>query len=386
MNIERRIKKHIHGKQQSFFVVTPPGFESITEAELNQFGFSGAVERGGITISAKLKEIYKLAIHLRTATKILWRLGDFTAIYPNQITSKVSEILWELHFKPGTTITLHSSTKGSKLYHTGLIEEAFWKGITQNKALDLKQGKDGINIHLRMEHNRLQISLDCTAPLLYKRGYKIESVPAPIRETIAAALLLKFWDQQLPLIDPMCGSGTLSFEGYLLKNKIPPGLNRHFTFMNLLHFNQNTFNYLVKEGSTNLNAAVTPHFTGDISEQAVNAVKINQKELNIELKPVVSDFFKENPELDTGFIMINPPYNKRLEYTKDAYRKLMETFKRRYVGFSALILHPEERVLPGGLIADEQFRFQNGGINIIASFFNKIPEKVNKKTDSSSEE
>ncbi len=377
MNIDRRIKKHIHGKKHTFFIVVPLGIEEITKQELKGLGFYNyQVETGGITLKGTLSDLYLWALHLKTATKILWRLHSCKVYFPEQIAEVVSQINWGYHLKPDTTITLNTTTQHARIYHTGLIESHFLKGINryQDIPLNLKLGKNGISIHLRIVYNRLQISIDVTNPLLYKRGYKTASVPAPIRENLAAALLLKFWDQKQPLIDPMCGSGTFSFEGYMIQNGIPSGILRRFAFMDQPHFKERTYNYLLKKGiASHKQIKKNQHFTGDIDLKAIESVVANQKKLNIDLQPVVADFFCHKIDLREGFIILNPPYNKRLTYSKKAYRKMIDTLKKWYSGYSVLILHPSDRMLSGGVKPDQQFYFKNGGINMIASYFKHFP-------------
>ena len=225
-------------KQSQFFIITAPGLEEICGAEAVALGLNEVrPSSGGVAFSGGLRELYAANLHLRTATRILVRLGDFKATDFPELFRKALRLPWGSFLRPDTSIEIRASAHRSRLIHTGRIVETVGSAI--ERALGRaapSNGDAGFKqlILVRFEEDSCTISCDSSGELLHKRGYRSAAGAAPLRETLAAAsLLLLGWDGSIPLCDPLCGSGTIVVEGGLMATHQPPGRHRHFAFMSL---------------------------------------------------------------------------------------------------------------------------------------------------------
>jgi len=366
MELERRIKKHIYAKNHDFFIITQLGFEDITLSELNNLGFNGVKDVGGINFNGKIEDLYSIALNIRTSSKILMRLSSFYATHVSELINNFKKINLELFFKENEKIKFHISSKSSKLYHLKMIEEVLSKVLKENDAGFQIDDSAQQKIYIKFEENICTISLDATGELLHKRFEQKHMSEAPIRETIASFLLLKYWNKEEYLIDSMCGSGTFSIEAAMIKNNISPNMQRTFNFKEWVNFKEATFNFLLNKCQNNiLNNDLSLIFTSDIDDNRIKEAIFNKNMLKLNLNPVKLNFFDIiPPQNQTGLVILNPPYGKRIEKSDNLYDKIFYKLKKDFKGWKYVVLIPKDiETLFSG---NNYFEFSNGGIEIKA--------------------
>ena len=353
------------------FAVTVPGLEPFTQAELMAFGIKSRLpqvknnnlpgepheEAGGVEFVASLSDLYRANLHLRTANRILARLGDFYAAAFSELRKKAARLPWELYLKPGQPVTLRVTCHKSRLYHSdavaeriaGAIEDHFGKPVPVVKpgAANEHVKRDMLPrlVIVRLVHDQCTISLDTSGELLHRRGYRLETAKAPLRETLAAGLLLAAgWDAAAPLIDPFCGSGTIPIEAALMARRIAPGKNRHFAFMDWPGFDSTLWQTVYAEAL----AGEQPS-PGIIQASDRDAGAIRMAQANAERANVLADiqfscraFSAIEPPAGTGWIVTNPPYGVRVispsHDLRDLYTALGDVLRSLCPGWQTGIL------------------------------------------------
>jgi putative N6-adenine-specific DNA methylase len=229
-------------------IQSPPGSEYLSRAE------ESGDEIGGVEFRGSLPDLYRVNLHLRTATRVLLQAGSFYADTFSDLKRRARRLAWASYLRPGRAISLRVSCHRSRLFHSGAVEERILEAIAValGQAPPLQRLKPGEDVPLpqlisvRLVENRCTIHIDSSGPLLHRRGYRLASGKAPLRETLAAGLLLASgWDPRSPLLDPFCGSGTIAIEAALLGLGIPPGLRRRFAFMDWPIFDFETWKRLL---------------------------------------------------------------------------------------------------------------------------------------------
>ena len=249
-----RVKKgHI---LDTYFAVTAPGLEPFTARELTALGLLAvpALEessQAGVPFKGDLPALYRANLHLRTASRILARLGTFfyATTFP-ELQKRASRLPWERCLSPGQPICCASPATNPSCtirrpwlatYRRGWSER-LGKACPLVKADEEADGHPPQLIVVRLVDDKCTVSVDSSGELLHKRGYRLAVAKAPLRETLAAALLMASgWDTSAPLLDPFCGSGTIPIEAALMRLGLPPGLNRRFAFMDWPGFEPSAF-------------------------------------------------------------------------------------------------------------------------------------------------
>ena len=194
------------------FAVTAPGLEDVCAEELRAItGVEMLVEPGGVRFSGGLRELYQANLSSRIASRILVHVGDVRARDFSAFYKRCLQLPWGRYLKAQTPVVVRASSRSSRLVHTGRIAETVEKAIANSlgRSTTVGSAEFGQLIVARMEDDVCRISIDSSGELLHRRGYRMETAKAPLRETLAAGILgLLGWDGTSPLVDPMCGSGT----------------------------------------------------------------------------------------------------------------------------------------------------------------------------------
>jgi putative N6-adenine-specific DNA methylase len=358
MNLEKRIKRHIIGRVHEFFVITLPGYEQFCADELATLSDSVRVTRvlkGGVGFYGRLTDVYLANLHVRTAGRVLMRLGRFKATNFSQLETHTQKIAWELYLPEGILPELNVSTHHSRLYHTQAVAEHLRQGIADRW---LKLGipptlapvKDQA-LFARLQNDRVTLSLDSSGTLLHRRGLKSHKALAPLRETTAVAILkMAGFRPGVPLVDPMCGSGTFSLEAALMTKNIPPGLFRDFSFQQWPAFRPQHWAHLKKIADQKIRRHVVPLiWASDSDETTCARLSDCLRRTNLADAVTVSqkDFFSIKPEQTTtapGLVVLNPPYGERLLWqgdTQKRYRDICSKLKKDFKGWQAALLVPK---------------------------------------------
>jgi putative N6-adenine-specific DNA methylase len=353
------------------FAVSQPGLEKVTEKELLELGIKGKVIPGGVVFSGGLRELYLTNLWLRSATRVLLRFCRFRALHFAELVRKASRCKWEKFVKEGTPLKVRVTSRNSKLYHTKAIEERILRAIKERLGFEPERAKfedEGTSVIVRVERNWFTISVNSSGAPLYKRGYRVVETGAPLRENIAAALILVAnWKGEVPLIDPFCGSGTIPIEGALIAANIPPGRNRKFAFMHWNNFDKKLWEELLKEADSKRKEIKVPILGFDIDPQAVEASRKNAEAAG------VSEFVKfENlsfPEvkMEMALIVTNPPYGVRISIKRlgEIYSRFGEWVEKNFRFYEVYFLTSKPELAERTLLNPELLTyFSNGGIRV----------------------
>ncbi len=389
-NIEKRIKRHVIAKTHRFFVATAPGLEPLCANQMTAAGICASdaiISMGGIEFISKIHGCYLANLHLRCANRILMRIASFTAERFSHLEAKTAQIPWELYLTGDFALKIHVSSQKSRLIHTGAISACVQKGIFQRMVA----GQSPVNprlgcpshvqqIFIRAKEDRFMVSLDSSGQLLHKRGLKTNVGKAPIRETLAAAILfIAGYDPRLPLVDPMCGSGTFSLEAAMMANNIPPGWFREFAFMKWPCFKETQWRHLRREAQKAMTPLPAPMIFASDTDPAVcrklenilhagllsNSVCVQQKDF-FDLTP--TDISCATMFQETGLIVVNPPYGRRLSSKKQSrllFKEIGRKLNLDFKGWRFAVITPDPGISHHVFPHAEQWRLLHGGLNIV---------------------
>ncbi|MFH1057316.1 MAG: RNA methyltransferase [Pseudomonadota bacterium] len=342
VNLERRAKRQAWAPVHELFAVTAPGLEPLCAAELKAIGAEEVQPlAGGVAFAGRLDLLYAANLWLSTAGRVLLRLKDFRVRTWEDLVRQAAAIPWEVWLPAGCGLKVQASLHQSNLRHEGRIaEEVFGAAAAHLGGLGLappclaEADQAGVqNVQVRGTDRRATISLDSSGEHLHRRGYRLAPGPAPLREDLAAALLLLAgYTGEEPLLDAFCGSGTLAIEAGLAARRLAPGRGRAFACQAWPSFREPTWRHQLRLAADQALAA--PPAAIIARDTAVAALDICQENagragLGGQIAIERADFFKAAPpESGPGLVVINPPYGKRLGSVRQA-GELVERIGRR---------------------------------------------------------
>ena len=347
------------------------GLEKILEKELLQIGAKKvSVGNRCVYFYGDKLLMYKANLQLRTALKILKNLVSFKAKKETELYSQISRIKWHTLFETNKTFSVSSTVNSTYFTHSNYVSlvvkdaivDQFRKKKNQRPSIDLKN--PDFNIHIHISHNQCHISLNSSGSSLHKRGYRSKSFNAPINEVLAAGIvMLSDWGGKHDLIDPMCGSGTILIEAALIAiNRAPNIYRKSFNFQNWKNYDHNMFEKIktsIQKEETICKIKIQGF---DISASAISIARNHIS--NVRLSKIIQisgqDFFNSNGKENTLLIM-NPPYGKRIQLTKDYYKQIGDTLKKKYINTQAWIISSELQELKTiGLRTSKKIKLFNG--------------------------
>jgi putative N6-adenine-specific DNA methylase len=377
------------------FAVCIPGLEPFLAGELDQLGLptihlssrsedspqskESADEIGGVEFRGSLPDLYRANLHLRTASRILLRLGAFYADTFSDLRRRAKRLPWENHLHPGRAVSLRVTCHKSRLFHSDAVAERIMDAIgdrlgelppVQNFEAE-KDTQLPRLIIVRLGENQCTIHIDSSGSLLHRRGYRLATGKAPLRETLAAGILLASgWDILSPLIDPFCGSGTIPIEAALLAGKIPPGTRRQFAFMDWPNFDSEMWEKLLAEARTVPRAPSPKIVASDRDAGAIQAARANAERAGVmdsiefSCRPISAI----DPPLGPGWVVTNPPYGVRLGTHRDLrnlYARFGKALRAQCPGWKITMLCNSAQLLRAtGLKFDRGISTRNGGLKV----------------------
>jgi putative N6-adenine-specific DNA methylase len=306
------------------FAITAPGLEHVAAGELRALGIEGArAGTGGVSFRALPRELYTANLHFRTASRVVVRLGSFTATAFYELERRAGKLPWETLLPPNLGVALSVTCRKSRLYHSDAVAERVAAAITARvrgvrivDEADDEAAEPPQLVLVRLFHDRCTVSVDSSGALLHMRGYRQAVAKAPVRETLAAAALLASgWSGTAPLLDPMCGSGTIPIEGALLARRIAPGLHRGFAFERWPAFERAVWREVVGEAESRiLPAAPVPIQGSDRDAGAIEAALGNAERAGVsgDVELVQRPLSAIAPPEGPGWLVSNPPYGVRV--------------------------------------------------------------------------
>ena len=317
------------------FLSCLPGLEGLLEAEIADVLGSALdapprAEGGGVEVQgdALLADLSCLGLGL--ASHVLGRVTSFRVKDADDLAAHVARLPWSGWLRAGVPYRVSAFTKGSRaLRHTGLIEERVRDAIAQRlgSAHDAGEGAP-IPVAVRVVAERCTLSIDLGGDPLVRRGYRLEAGRAPLREDVArAAVLLSGWDQESPLVDPMCGSGTLAIEAALLSARVPPGHARRFALERMALFDPERH----AQARAQLEARRRPQarvLASDVDGRQLALARRNAERAGVEVELAQCPLSEAPIPDDVGALVTNPPWGQRVG-ERDKLAKLHRALGRR---------------------------------------------------------
>lgn len=369
-------------KSLELFAVATPGLEALVASELDGLGLCGTSaekEVGGVEFTGDISAIYLANLQLRTASRVLLRLGSFTASAFSELRKKASKLDWGRFLSADSAVSIRVTCRKSKLYHSQAVAERIYGAINDALGADVVPakiaGEDDYSppqlVVVRIDNNVCEISIDSSGELLHRRGYRQALGKAPLRETLAAAMVLSSgWDRQSPLIDPFCGSGVIPIEAAMIAANIPPGLNRNFAFMQWPSFDRALWTKLLQAATPpgSPAKALIQGYDRDAGvitmarENATRAGVVGSVELGCQALSHL-----QSPSA-SGWLVSNPPYGVRVSANKDLrnlYAQIGHVFRAGFGSWRFGILSPDQQLFrQTGLRGNSLIAFANGGLKV----------------------
>jgi putative N6-adenine-specific DNA methylase len=313
--------------------VCAPGLEKILAAELGGLVLEPLPVKpglGGVGFSGKLEAGYLANLHLRGAGRVLLRVADFRVRTWDDLVRQAGAIAWEVFIPPDAGLSIRVTLKSSNLKHSGRVAEEVFKAASQSlqKAglaapRQAKAREPAQVVLVRGKDRRCLISLDSSGEHLHKRGYRLDPGQAPLREDLAAALLmLAGYDGSQMLLDPMCGAGTLAIEAAQMARKLPALGDRAIAMQSWPCHREAAWGHLLgKAHEQALDAAPAPILGRDKAAMALKAAGANAARAGVgeDVRFDKADFFSAPPPPGPpGLLVMNPPYGKRLGSVRQA--------------------------------------------------------------------
>jgi putative N6-adenine-specific DNA methylase len=334
------------------FATVPLGAEELTALELSRLGAERiAAVRGGVSFSGDRTILYKSLLFLRTASRVLVQMGQFPCGSPQELYDGVRALPWLELMTPAMTLAVDCTLKDSAITHSHFaalkakdaIVDLLRDNSGQRPNIDTKAPDLRVNLHIAK--NRCTVSLDASGTPLDRRGWRLDRNDAPLRETLAAAIIMHTgWDGSVPLLDPMCGSGTLLLEAAGIGLGRPAGAGREFGVMRWRDFDRRLWEKCLSEAQAAAASMLDVPVLGfDRDPKAIIACRENARRAGLEYlvsfdrKP----FEETEPNGHNGILVMNPPYGIRMGEAAELeklYRKIGEIFKRRFAGWTAYLL------------------------------------------------
>jgi len=311
-----------------FFATCPRGLEALLADELlAQRALKIVVTDGGVSFEGNLDTMYRVNLHSRIATRIMSRVGQGSYASEEDIYKATFKLNWPAWFKVNQTIRVKVTGVKCPLksldFVTLRIKDAVCDRFREEGALrpSVSVRDPDVRIHAYLTQGQYQLYLDTSGAPLYQRGFRDVSVIAPLRENLAAGILiLTGWQPGTPILDPMCGSGTFLIEAAMMAVNQPPGMKRNFGFQKLTSFDESLWKKIETEALHQMKPIA------GLEEVA---------------KVLQSDFVKLEPPSSEGVLVTNPPYGQRIgedEDLKEVYPVWAKHMKESFGGWNTYFL------------------------------------------------
>lgn len=327
------------------------GLEELLADEVKQLGGQNVqVHKRSVACEGDLEFLYRANYNLRLALKILVPVYQFQARTEQQLYDQVMRHDWSTYLNLNQTFAIDNTvfseffrhSKYAALKTKDAIVDQFRKKTGRRPSVDIKN--PDIQFDLYAYKDQFTISIDSSGDTLNRRGYRDVGHEAPLNEVLAAGLLkLAGWEKSIPLIDPMCGTGTILIEAAMMGQNIPPQINRrNFSFQNWTNYHPTIWNRVVAEGRAGVRKAQLQISGGDVDGNTV--LMANKSLRKFKLSDAVNiqriAFEDHRPKTPNGMIVSNPPYGERIGRinTNEFYKTISDILKNNFQGFDAWLL------------------------------------------------
>ena len=360
-----------------FFAQAGRGLEECAAAELAELGARDIeISDGGLHFRSDAAGLYRINYCSRLLSRVLAPLAAFPCPSDRELYEGARALDWQALLTPDKTFAVFAHVRESRIDHAHFaalrlkdaIADHFRERLGRRPDVDTEHPDVGINLVIRRD--RAVISLDTSGGSLHRRGYRVQSVPAPLQETLAAAMVsLSGWQGERPLFDPMCGSGTILAEAFMKVCRIPAAFKKEkFGFESMPDFDPRLWTDVRLESDA-ARREMPERLVGgsDSDRQAIDAARRNLREIpGSRGVPLERKDFRDLPGITGATIVCNPPYGIRvgeMEETRLLYKEFGDFLKQRCQGSTAYVLCGNLELIGAiGLKPSRRFVLFNGPI------------------------
>jgi putative N6-adenine-specific DNA methylase len=342
-------------RSERFFASCPRGLEALLVRELGALGIKDAAAvPGGVAFGGGWDACYRANLWSRTASRILWRLAEFDYRNEHDLYAAVRAIDWPKYFAVERTLRVNVTAQKSPLksleFATLRIKDAVCDRFRDavGRRPSVERARPDMRVHAFLESSHGTLYLDTSGEPLFKRGWRAGAAEAPLRENLAAGIvMLSGWQPGEPLLDPMCGGGTLVVEAAAIARGKPPGGRRPFGFERLAAFNAGLWRRVQKE--ERITPASPRLFASDIDPKALQAARRNFAAAGVERWVTLeqADVLERAAPAPSGVMVMNPPYGERIGSADELarfYPRLGDALKKKFAGWRCYIFTADLRL------------------------------------------
>lgn len=343
---------------EGFFAPCPRGLEELLAGELKSLG-AGSLRAtaGGVGFSGSWETCYRANLWSRLASRVLWRVGEFVYASEDDIYDAARAVNWFDLFDVNRTlrvyVTAHRSPVKSLEFVTLRVKDAVCDRFRDDvgRRPDVDRADPDVRVHVFLEETRGALYLDTSGEALFKRGWRMQTVEAPLRENLAAGIVqLTGWTFEQPLLDPMCGGATLLVEAAAMARARAPGMKRAFGFEKLDSFNGALWKQLRAEAAQPAKHAPRLALYGsDADAKTLTAARRNLAAAGVErwVTLEAGDVLSRKAPAASGIMIANPPYGERIgeaEALARFYPKLGDALKKNFPGWHCFFFTADRRM------------------------------------------
>jgi putative N6-adenine-specific DNA methylase len=327
------------------------GLEDILAHEIENLGAKNVkIAKRAVHCEGDIRFLYAANFQLRTAMKIIVPIRSFTANSDDELYREVSKVDWSKYIRMDQTFAIDNTIFSSIFRHSKFVSlktkdaiaDQFKSKFGKRPSVDIKSPDIQIDIHCKQD--QFTISMDSSGDTLNRRGYRVKGHAAPLNEALAAGMVkMTGWNGESPLVDPMCGTGTILIEAAMIALNIPPQLRRdHFAFMNWPNFNAALWSSVKAEAMGNIEEKNLQILGADQDKRILEdtARTIENLKLQNHIKLKHSRFERLQHDFTNGFLITNPPYGERMDSVEinGFYKYISDVLKNNFQGFEAWVL------------------------------------------------
>ena len=340
---------------EAFFATCPRGLEKLLLAEIEALaGRNAAVVPGGVAFEGDWRACYAVNLWSRVASRVLWKVSQFDYRDEKRLYEAARALDWQKYFPVERTLRVNVAAQKSPLksleFATLRIKDAVCDRFRDElgRRPDVERARPDVRIHAFLEGARATLYLDTSGEPLFKRGWRGDAGEAPMRENLAAGIvMLSGWQPGEPLLDPMCGAGTLLVEAAAMARGRAPGAKRAFGFEKLNDFDAKLWSRVRDEAKPGERA---PELHGSDSDpKAIAAARRNLAAAGVErwVKLAQADVLERNAPAASGVLIANPPYGERMGSAEELarfYPRLGDALKKSFAGWRCFLFTADLRL------------------------------------------
>ncbi|EKE87025.1 bifunctional 23S rRNA (guanine(2069)-N(7))-methyltransferase RlmK/23S rRNA (guanine(2445)-N(2))-methyltransferase RlmL [Idiomarina xiamenensis] len=379
-----------------YFVTCAKGLEALLFEELNRIGCDNVKQtQSGCYVSGELKHAYLICLHSRIAGRVLLRLGQADVSDAASITRVIADYAWEQHMLPSHDFSIDFSGTSGNIRHTQFGAQTVKDGIVDRireqtgQRPNVNRQQPDIRVNARLHKGILHWYLDLSGDSLHKRGYRQQQGAAPLRETLAAAVIARSQfdaSTMLPVMDAFCGSGTLLIEAAMIATHCAPGLHREqWGFRYWLGHDEALWQQLRQQARERFIKGKQSYrgrfygFDNDVRMLAAARANTERAELSAFCQWQQADATELTPVAEQGLLISNPPYGERLGEEVESlllYRRFGRQLRAHFTGWQVALLCGDEQLLKRlKLRSDKKYKFFNGALEVLLALYDLTKEQ-----------